>query len=399
MMKILFISRWFPYPPDNGSKIRIFNLLKQLSQRYEVDLISFASPEIGSEQRSAMLAYCGRVETVTYRPFQPSRLKALLGFFSSRPRSVIDTFNPEMQRLIDSARRSVSYHAVIASQIDMAPYVQTWPGVTKIFEELELTTPYEQFIRQSQPLKKLRYGLTWWKLTRYTANLLKNFDGCTVVSPAEHDHVRQVISGYQSIAVVPNGVDAAHYTGNFNPPQADTLIYSGALTYQANFDAVDYFLREIFPLIRSERPQVKLLITGRLDGVPIDRLPVDDHVVFTGYLPDIRPTLAGSWVNIVPLRLGGGTRLKVLESLVIGTPVVSTSKGAEGLDLIPGQELLIADTPADFAAAVLRLLSDPVLRQTLSQNGRRVVAAKYDWSIIGQQFCQFIEQSLTKEHP
>jgi glycosyltransferase involved in cell wall biosynthesis len=130
--------------------------------------------------------------------------------------------------------------------------------------------------------------------------------------------------------------------------------------------------------------------------VPVERLPDNDGVVFTGYLDDIRPRVARSWGSIVPLRVGGGTRLKILEALALGTPVVATSKGAEGLDLAPGQDILIADKPADFAAAVLRLLQEAQLRKTLSHNGLRVVKAKYDWQIIGQQFNDFIETVVSQ---
>jgi len=123
----------------------------------------------------------------------------------------------------------------------------------------------------------------------------------------------------------------------------------------------------------------------------VDRLPNRDGVVFTGYVDDVRPVVARSWVGIVPLLTGGGTRLKILESLALGTPVVSTSKGAEGLDLVPGRDILIADEPADFADAVLRVLRDASLRETLSGNGRRAVA-RYDWQAIGPEFCDFVEE-------
>jgi glycosyltransferase involved in cell wall biosynthesis len=392
-MKILLISRWFPYPPDNGSKIRVFNLIKSLSLYHQIHLISFASEAVGEEQLETLRRYCRRIDVVRYRPFQPNRWKALLGFFSLQPRSVVDTYSLEMQQGVEQARRTHSFDVVIASQMDMAPYAMSLPDTVKILEEVELTTPHEQFARQYHPLKRLRRGLTWWKLSAYVANLLRAFDGCTVVSVAEQARVLQVLPNYQMIKIIPNGVDVAHYTADFGLPVVDTLVYSGALSYSANFDAVDFFLREIFPLIRAERPQVKLTITGKLEGVAIGRLPStrNNGVAFTGYLDDIRPTVARSWMSIVPLRMGGGTRLKILEALALGTPVVATSKGAEGLDLVPERDLLIADQPTDFAAAVLRLLQDPALRETLGRNGRQAVKARYDWQMIGREFNDFIE--------
>jgi glycosyltransferase involved in cell wall biosynthesis len=393
-MKILFCSRWFPYPPDNGSRIRIFNLIKQLSSRHEIDLISFTDENLTEERLAGLQTYCRNIEAVPYKPYQPNGSKALIGFFSKRPRSVVDTYCLEMQKLINAAACKHSYDAVIASQIDMALYTVGLADLPKILEEVELTTLHEPFLNVSHPLKKLRNGLTWWKQANYTAEMLRGFNGCTVVSAAERDQVLQVSPGYHPIEVVPNGVDLAHHAADFGSPELDTLIYSGALTYDANFDAVNFFLTDIFPLIQAKRPEVKLYITGRLDGVPVDTLPQNDGVIFTGYLDDIRPKVAQSWVNVVPLRLGGGTRLKILESLALGTPVVATGKGAEGLDLVPGHDLLTANDPAGFAAAVLRVLEEESLRATLSCNGRQAVK-KYDWQAVGQSFCNFVERIMT----
>ncbi|MBK9050663.1 MAG: glycosyltransferase [Chloroflexi bacterium] len=166
--------------------------------------------------------------------------------------------------------------------------------------------------------------------------------------------------------------------------QPDTLVYAGAMTYKANFDAVAYFLGEIWPLIRAARPQAVFYVTGKLDGVPVERLPKQDGVIFTGYLDDVRPRVAQSWLSVIPLRLGGGTRLKVLESLALGTPVVTTSKGMEGLELMPERDVLVADTPEAFAAAVIQLLHDPNLHTLLSQHGQQAVK-RYDWPKIGSE--------------
>jgi glycosyltransferase involved in cell wall biosynthesis len=391
-MNVLFLSRWFPYPPDNGSKIRAFNLIRRLSSHHEIDLISFTSEMVSAERLAVMRRYCQRVDVALYKPFQPNRLKARLGFFSWQPRSVIDTHSLEVQRLVEEAGRRCSFDVVIASEIDMAPYALALPSTPKVLEELELTKIHDRFIEQRHPLKKLRSGLTWWKLSRYMADLLRAFDGCTVVSEQEREQVLQVSPGCCPVAVVPNGVDVACDAMDFGPPEADTLVYSGALTYGVNFDAVDFFLREVFPLIQAKRPAVRLSVTGKLAGVSIDRLPANDGLVLTGYLDDVRPTVAQSWACVVPLRVGGGTRLKILEALALGTPVVSTSLGAEGLEVTPGVDILIADEPTEFADATLRLLEDPALRAQLAANGRRLVRRRYDWDQIGEQLDRFLHQ-------
>jgi len=391
-MRILYLSRWFPYPTDNGSRLRIFNLLKHLSSRYTVDLISFASEPVSDEALTMMRRYCERVDVVRYRPFQSTRWTALAGYFSARPRSVIDTYSVEMQRRVEQAGRERAYDVVIAAQMDVAPYAMALPNVPRVFEEVEVGKLHERYANERQPLKKLRAGLTWGKSSRYVADLLRSFDGYTVVSEREREHVKRIAPSYRPsrARVVPNGVDLTFST-DFGAPQADTLVYSGALTYYANWEAVEFFLRDVFHLIKAKQSGAQLTVTGKLDGVPVDRLPNRDGTVFTGYVDDVRPIVARSWVSVVPLLIGGGTRLKILESLALGTPVVSTSKGAEGLDLVSGRDILIADEPADLADAVLRVLQDANLRETLSRNGRRAVT-RYDWQVIGPEFCSFVEE-------
>jgi glycosyltransferase involved in cell wall biosynthesis len=357
-----------------------------------VHLLSFTAEPISPEQVQAMSAYCQRVETVLYKPFQPGSLKAVRGFFSLRPRSVVDTFNPEMQAQVERTIRAYPLDAVVASQLDMAPYAARLPIRVKVFEELELTSLYEQAGLALNLLHSARARLMWWKHSRYARQMMRCFGGCTVVSPKERELVRKIAPGYALLCVIPNGVDVSANVGDFGVPEADTLIYSGALTYHANFDAVAYFLREIWPLIQAERPNTRFAVTGKLEGVPVERLPHLPGVTFTGYLADVRPAVARSWVSVVPLRLGGGTRVKILEAMALGTPVVATSKGVEGLELQAGRDVLVADTPADFAAQVLRLLGEPNLRLTLSRQARQTVAARYDWAAIGHTFNQFLDE-------
>jgi glycosyltransferase involved in cell wall biosynthesis len=396
-MRILFLSRWYPYPPDNGSKLRIFNLLKHLSTQHDIDLLSFTSETLSDAQRDAMRAICRQVETVSYHPFHPTSAKALAAFFSPLPRSVIDTHNLAMQACVERTISEHEYEVVIASQIDMAPYALSVTRAPKILEELQIAELYEQFALESQPLKKIRRGLMWWKMTRYVRRLLRAFDACTVVSEPERNHALR-IARTRGVYVVPNGVDMSYYAGAYGAPQPDTLIYAGALTYNANFDAVDFFARDILPSVQAQHPNVQLRVTGKADSALIERLPHNRSLLFTGYVSDVRPLIAQSWLSIAPLRMGGGTRLKILEALALGTPVVATSKGAEGLELVAGRDLLLADTPANFAEAVLNLLHDAELRATLSHNGQQAVK-RYDWQRIGQDFCNWVEDiSLQRAH-
>jgi len=391
-MRVLFLSRWYPYPPNNGSKIRVFNLIKQLARHHDITLLSFAQGPMSEVCLREMEFYCRSVHIVPYEEFHPTRLKALLGFFSTRPRSIVDTYSREMQTLVERVSASNSFDVVVASQIDSASYALLLRQMPCVLEEVELTVLYEQFACQCNLIPKMRYGLMWWKLSQFMARLLREFNGCTVVSKQERDLVGRIVPRYDAVVVVPNGVDVNANIGDFGAPKPDTLIYAGALTYRANLDAMEFFLRDIFPLVKAQCPNVHLRITGRYDGVPVERLALGNSAELTGYLDDVRPVVAQSWACVIPLRVGGGTRLKILEAMALGTPVVSTSKGVEGLEVIHEENILIADDPDDFAQAVTRLLGDEALRARLSANGRRLVEERYAWERCARQLEQLLYQ-------
>lgn len=393
-MRILFLSRWFPHPVNNGSKIRVFNLLNALRAEHEVALIAFSAEKVASASLAAMQALCSDVRVVPYRGFHPTGLKARLGFFSPVPRSVVDTFNVEMQAAVEAVATAWQPELVIASQIDMAPYALAVGNVVRVLEELELAVPYDAY-RAEQGVAHYRKGLTWWKLDRYLRRTLPAFDLVTVVSARERDLAVQVCPDGPPTQIVPNGADLATLSRVKTPPTPGTLIYSGALSYHANYDAVHYFLTEIFPLILAQAPETRLLVTGSTQGVAIEQLPQISNVHFTGYLDDVWPAVAGSWVSVVPLRLGGGTRLKVLESLALGTPVVATPKGVEGLDLRADVDVMVGADPRSFADKTLALLHDVGRRQQLAAQGRRAVT-RYDWAAIGGQLNALLAETVAR---
>ncbi len=376
-VRILFLSGWYPYPPDNGSKIRIFNLIKWLAARHELDLLSFADGHVDEGRIAAMERHCRSVRATRYVEFRPSRLRAVLGFLSFRPRYIVDTYSREMASWVGEAVATGRFDVVVASQLRTAPYALVVREVPAVFEEVELTRYWERF-QNARGVARLRAGVSWAKLARFVHRLLRRFAGSTVVSEREKALVERVAPDCAPPLVVPNGVDLHVYAGEWGDPEPGTLVYAGSLTYDANFDAVAFFVREVWPRIKAQRPDALLRVTGRIDGIPPERLPAGEGIELTGYLDDVRPTIARSWVSIVPLRQGGGTRLKVLEAMALGVPVVSTAKGAEGLDVIPGKHLLIADEPAQFAQAVLRLLNEAELRSRLTANARQLVE-RYAW--------------------
>jgi glycosyltransferase involved in cell wall biosynthesis len=198
-----------------------------------------------------------------------------------------------------------------------------------------------------------------------------------------------MVPGYQPIEVIPNCVNLADYRNVCEAPQPETLIFTGSFRYSANHDAMVWFLSEVYPRIRAQIPSVRLSITGDHADLP---LPPAGNVVLTGFVDDVRPLIASSWVGLAPIRIGGGTRLKILEAMALRTPVVATSKGAEGLELEDEEHLLIADTPEGFAEAVVRLLRKPRLRKRLVDHGYQAIQEKYDWPAVMPRFLELVEQ-------
>jgi glycosyltransferase involved in cell wall biosynthesis len=189
-------------------------------------------------------------------------------------------------------------------------------------------------------------------------------------------------------------VDCDHNRPGLAQPRPDSLVYNGALTYSANYDAMRWFLAHVFPRVKQAVPGVTLAITGSTAGVDTAGLALDDTVTLTGYVDDIRCPVAEASACVVPILQGGGTRLKILEAMALGTPVVSTSKGAEGLDVTPGHDILIADEPTEFASQVTRLLSDAALREQVASNARHLVEQRYDWQQIGRRFVGLVEAAV-----
>ncbi|MGC9025511.1 MAG: glycosyltransferase family 4 protein [Chloroflexia bacterium] len=392
-MKTFFLSPWFPYPPHNGSKIRAFYLLRALAEAgHEVTLFSFVRPgEVADPD--GLTGLCESWVTAPWQEFRPNSLRAILAYLSHKPRSLASTFSREIAWQICHVAGKVRPDVVLASQTATAEYARSLPG-PRILEDLdEIPVMLEAALQPASLRSRIMRHLTWLKYRAYVRGLVQDFSCTTVVSEHDRNLLHAIAPPYTRVAMVPNGVDTERNRPEWVPKEG-TLVYSGSLTYSANYDAVAYFLSSIWPRVRAQRPDTTLTITGSTKGVALDRLPLDPQIRFTGYVADIRPVVGCAWACIVPLRVGGGTRLKILEAMALGTPVVSTTKGAQGLEVTPEEHLLIADTAEDFAAQVIRLLGDPLLRHRLAENARRLVEEKYDWRQIGRHFVTVVEETV-----
>jgi polysaccharide biosynthesis protein PslH len=391
-MRILFLSRWYPYPPNNGSKLRINNLLDNLLQHHEVQLISFFDPlDNGKGQLDSPPSQLN-VEMIPYKILHRDLLQDKLDLFHSTPRDYLNAYSLEMKNCIEHSLRRKSFDLIVASQIDTAAYVQSFAGYPALFEEVEVGFMHDQFANASTPSRRIRYKLTWMKYRRYLEKLLHQFRAGTVVSEEERTLLQRAVPDFKSVSVIPNCVNLEDYSRISEQPEPGKIVFTGSFSFYPNYEAIQWFLNDVFPRIVERVPEAKLYISGDHRNYP---LPGAYNIVLTGFIENVHSLVASSWVSIAPIMRGGGTRLKILEAMALRTPVVATSKGAEGLDVSDGEHLLIADEPDKFADMVIRLLLDPGLRRRLSENAYQLIEEKYNWAVVMPKFLDLLDHVVS----
>jgi glycosyltransferase involved in cell wall biosynthesis len=247
-------------------------------------------------------------------------------------------------------------------------------------------------------LRKRLYRGQSTRMRRFEGRTMARFDRVLAVSDVDRDTLQRIYprSLTAPVSVIPTGVDTAYFSpGPRDPSGARRIVFTGSMDWLPNVDAVVFFCREILPLIRQDEPDVTFTIVGRSPTPVVQRLAEDPWIDVTGRVDDVRPFLAASTVNVVPLRIGGGTRLKIFEAMAAGRAVVSTSVGAEGLPIESGRHLLLADDPAAFARSVVTLLRDSEKRQAMESEARAFVAARYDWAAAATHFEQALADTRT----
>lgn len=394
---LLFINYGLPYPPHSGSRIRDFNLIKNLARDHTVCLLSLV--EFAGEARHAaeLVRYCPLVEMVptrrrSKREHLPGALRCLV---QGRPLETTAYYYPEMADRIRAIVTEWDIDVVQIQQSFLAPYVEAVPegrGCRTVlsFENLG----FLQYRRMAALAHNWEAWLRHWSnallMRRWEPRYAARFDHCVMVSPVEA-RLLQAANPRLRVAVVDNGVDAETYRPLPMPRAGNDLLYIGTMSYPPNEDAVLLLAEEILPRVREHVPDARLLVVGRDVTARISALAQRADVQVLGAVPDIVPCYEQARVTVVPLRVGGGTRLKILESMALGRPVVTTAIGAEGLAASDGQHLLVRDDPAEFARATVRLLQDPVAAGRLASNARALIEERYDWAPLSKKLAAIYE--------
>lgn len=386
-MKALFLTPELPYPPDRGASIRTFNLMKNLVSHHQIHLLSFAG-EGEPREPGPLLKICSRVEMVDTPQRSPlQRFFSLL--FSSQPDMALRLPSAEYEGRLSDLLGAERYDLVQVEGIEMARYMpllgEAKSAPRLIFDDINaeyllqrraFETDLGEFRRW--PVALYSY-IQWRKLRRYEAWACRQAHRVIAVSEADAQALRSLVPEVQ-VTVVPNGVDTAHYFPSMEE-ENDSLVFTGKMDFRPNVDGLLWFFHQVWPQIREAIPQARFLVVGRSPSPRLAPLSRDLRVTVTGYVPDVRPYIARAHLYLVPLRMGGGTRLKVLEAMAMGKAIVSTSFGFEGIEAVPDLHLVVADEPAEFARQVIELWGDEERRRRLGE-AARALAERYDWRDI-----------------
>jgi glycosyltransferase involved in cell wall biosynthesis len=388
------------WPPETGARLRNFHLADALARRCAVTLLQLRPP---TEQVTHGEQFRNFERVLTFekdRSYTPGKI--LHGLLGPTPLPVLNYSSPSAAESLTQLLTKERFDAVQFEGVHLLSYanllsgLKTSPAILIDWHNIESELMRRYAATEGNWAKKLVARRTATLLNSAESRLLRTSKIHTV--PSERERKTLVAREHQNeIHVVPNGVDVARFSeANKGAPRGDsnTVLFVGSMDYHANIDAVTWFTRQIWPVINAQHGQLKFTIVGRGPGPEIQKL-ASESVCVTGTVPDVLPFYEGALAVVVPLRVGGGTRLKILEAMAAGVPVISTRLGAEGLEVSDETNILLADTPGEIASAVGKLKSDVEFRRYLANNGRLLVSQKYDWDALGQQLYRIHERQVT----
>jgi sugar transferase (PEP-CTERM/EpsH1 system associated) len=389
-MRILWLKSDLLLPLDKGGKLRTWHLMRHLARRHEITYLAFAEPGTPRDRIDGMREVAAHVHTVP-RTDPP---KGSLRFYADAVAHVLDPLPYAVGKY-----RSRDYRERLAGLLASTPFdvivcdflvpavnlPAALPCPAVIFtHNVESEIWRRHADTSTNPVARRFLASQHRRMLRFERRALARFDGVLAVSDADSAAFERLYPGAirHPVHVVPTGVQTDYFTAAPSDPASRTLVFTGSMDWLPNEDAMLFFCREILPIIRAEEPDVRLRIVGRTPTPAVKRLAEDSAVTVTGRVDDVRPHVRDASVYIVPLRIGGGTRLKIFEAMAMGKAVVSTTVGAEGLPVANGEHLMLADEPRAFARAVVRLMRDLERRRQLEAAARALVVERYDWSAV-----------------
>jgi glycosyltransferase involved in cell wall biosynthesis len=392
-MRVAIVDEELPYPPNSGKRIRTFQLISRLAERHQITYVCHRNADAEEvEQAEAVFGELGIETMVVSRPVQPrsgpgfyGRLAANL--LSPLPYSVTSHTSDE---LLHAMRAVNDRQDIDLWQAEWTPYAQSFQVLGNarrliMAHNVESEIWRRYYESETNPLKRWYIGLQWRKYEHFERRVFQQADLTVGVSDEDAALIREKFAG-KRVEVISNGVDTAFFRPDRPERDPNQVLFLGSLDWRPNLDAVDQLLSTVFPAVRAQEPSARLCLVGRNPPEALCRRAASmPGVELHANVPDVRPFLDHSALMVVPLRIGGGSRLKILEAFAAGLPVISTRVGAEGLRVRDGDQLAIVDHPEQMAARILTSLRDPRPGLAQAEAGRGLVEEEYDWRILADQ--------------
>ena len=397
-MNILLLSPWLPWPPFGGSLIRTFETLSYLSRKNRITLLAPLRYPEEAEHVPTLNRLCVNVITTALSDETQAVLRRLaIGLLRGRALIQSMHYDRHLARQIQRLTSQEVYDIIHVESSFMSPYLAFVSPRSRAKKVLSMhnieSVRFARELKFARGARRLALLSDYIIFKSWERKSLRQFDGILAVSASEREWIRRHAPA-APVELVPNGVDSQYFSVADESPPNRSIVFTALMNYPPNIDAALWFCREILPIIQSKHPEMSFKIVGDKPGPMIRAVEQRKGVLVTGRVPDIRPYLVDSLALVVPLRSGGGTRLKILEAMAMGRPVVSTYEGAEGLEVTDGVDILLADTPEEFATHIFSLVADPQLGKRLGLAGRNLVETKYDWSICLRRVDNFYQRLL-----
>jgi glycosyltransferase involved in cell wall biosynthesis len=397
-LRILWVKAGKLLPVDTGGKIRSYNILLHLARHHEVTLLSYYGGQRDATYDAEIQRELPRAQTIYTGALDGSAFAQSLAYFGhmfhAAPFAVSKFTHPDVQRAVASHIKDKAFDVAVCDFLSASlNFSETLATPTVLFQHnVESALWQRMAATESNPARRFAYQIETKKMARYERRALSKFHH--VIAVSEHDRQQMLaMEPACAISVVPTGVDTKKYSiappAPADPPR---IVFTGSMDWEPNIDAVQYFCQEVLPSIRSQFPSAVFQIVGRNPHARVKQL-ASASVEVTGTVPSVGEYLRNATVVVVPLRIGGGTRLKIFEAMAMGKAVVSTSIGAEGLAVESGRDLVLADDAETLARSINLLLRDSALRRRYEEAAARL-AAQYDWSHIEQRFTQVLQETI-----
>jgi polysaccharide biosynthesis protein PslH len=400
-MRILWLKTELLHPIDKGGKIRTYQLLRALKARHHVTYVTLDDGTAAPDATERAIEYCHEVVRVPFSP-PPKRTPAFYldlarNAFSSLPYAIAKYRVPAMRRAVETLVREGKVDLVVCDFLFPSINVPDGLGVpTVLFQHNVEAAIWERHAKVAGSTVARAYMRSQWRrMEAFERRECRRFDHVIAVSDLDREVFRQRY-GVASASTAPTGVDVDFFSPSGAIEQvSDEIVFTGSMDWMPNEDGIAWFVRDVLPGIRARRPGATLRIVGRNPTPKVRALAEETSgITVTGSVADIRPYLEQATVVIVPLRVGGGTRLKIFEAMAMERALVSTTIGAEGLPVVDGRDLLIADEPRAFSDAVVRLLGDAAQRDALARDAARHVRAEFSWASVAEHFIRDCENAV-----